>query len=142
MGVSGFDLVEAKQYGDASGRSKIIQGIWQLHDYATRLRGVRVETENFLLVYVLGGHRRLAAKTYETSCSSCIWATKMPTRMIIDQWNPSKVKWRFETLCYGPTSYRIYNAGPTRKVPGRRGMSWTEEDWVDEDATAHRSPDE
>ena len=95
-----------------------------------------------LEVYRERGHRRLAAKTFETSCSSCIWGARMPTQMIIDQWNPSKVKWRFETHCYGPKSCKLYRSGPTRKVPGRRGMSWTEEDWVDEDATAHRGPDE
>ena len=36
----------------------------------------------------------------------------------------------------------IYRAGPTRKVPGRKGMSCTEEDWVDEDATSHRGLDD
>lgn len=95
-----------------------------------------------LEVYRERGHRRLAAKTFETSCSSCIWGARMPTQMIIDQWNPSKVKWRFETHCYGPKSCKLYKSGPTRKVPGRRGMSWTEEDWVDEDATAHRGLDD
>ena len=35
-----------------------------------------------------------------------------------------------------------YRPGPTRKVPGRKGMSYTEEDWVDEDATSHRGPDD
>jgi len=35
-----------------------------------------------------------------------------------------------------------YRAGPTRKAPGRKGMQWEEEDWVDEDATAHRGADE
>ena len=49
---------------------------------------------------------------------------------------------RFETFCYGPKSCPLYRAGPTRKVPGRKGMSWEEEDWVDEDATEHRGPDE
>ncbi len=29
-----------------------------------------------------------------------------------------------------------------RYVPGRKGMSYTEEDWVDEDATSHRGPDD
>ena len=28
------------------------------------------------------------------------------------------------------------------KVPGRKGMSYTEEDWGDKDATAHRGPDD
>jgi len=27
-------------------------------------------------------------------------------------------------------------------VPGRKGMQWEEEDWVDEEATAHRGGDE
>ena len=38
--------------------------------------------------------------------------------------------------------YPAYRAGPTRKVPGRKGMTWEEEDRVDEEATAHRGPDE
>jgi hypothetical protein len=25
---------------------------------------------------------------------------------------------------------------------GRKGMSYTEEDWIDEDATSHREPDD
>ncbi len=29
-----------------------------------------------------------------------------------------------------------------RKVPGRNGMTWEEEDWVDEEATSSRGPDE
>lgn len=36
----------------------------------------------------------------------------------------------------------MYNAGPAPQVPGRKGMSYAEEDWVDEDATAHRWPDD
>ena len=56
--------------------------------------------------------------------------------------HPSQRKCRFETFCYGPKSCCLYLAGPTRKVPGRKGMSWEEEDWVDEDATSHRGPDE
>jgi hypothetical protein len=34
-----------------------------------------------------------------------------------------------------------YKAVPNWKVPGRKGMFW-EEDCVDEDATAHRGPDD
>lgn len=93
-------------------------------------------------VYRERGHRRLAARTYAGPCSTCIWGARMPTEMIIDHWNPSKVKWRFETHCYGPKSCRLYKAGPTRKVPGRSGMSWEEEDWVDEELTRHRGPDD
>jgi hypothetical protein len=62
--------------------------------------------------------------------------------MIIDQWNPSIRRYRHETFCYGPKSCPRYKAGPTRKVPGRKGMTWEEQDWVDEDATAHREMDE
>jgi hypothetical protein len=88
------------------------------------------------------GHRRLAAKTYDMKCHSCIWGCRMPVEMIIDHWNPSQKKHRFETFCYGPKSCSFYSSGPTRKVPGRRGMTWEEEDWIDEEATAHRSLDE
>ena len=95
-----------------------------------------------LPVYRERGHRRLDAKTYEARCTSCIWGCRMAVEMIIDQWNPSQKKYRFETFCYGPKSCSLYRPGPTRKVPGRKGMSWEEEDWVDADATAHRREDE
>jgi hypothetical protein len=88
------------------------------------------------------GHRRLAARTYESKCHNCLWACRMPVEMIIDHWNPSQKKYRFETFCYGPKSCSFYSSGPTRKVPGRRGMIWEEEDWIDEEATSHRSMDE
>ena len=88
------------------------------------------------------GHRRLHARTYETHCRSCTWGCRMPVEMIVDHWNPSRKRYRVEVFCYGPKSCSVYRAGPTRKVPGRRGMTWEEEDWVDEDSTAHRNPDE
>jgi hypothetical protein len=95
-----------------------------------------------LSTYRSRGHRRLAARTYQTGCASCIWGCKMAVEIIVDHWNPSQRRYRTETFCYGPLSCALYKAGPTRKVPGRRGMSYTEEDWVDEDATSHRDPDE
>lgn len=95
-----------------------------------------------LETYRQRGHRRLAARTYDLKCHSCIWGCKMPVEIIIDHWNPSKRKYRFETFCYGPKSCSFYSAGPTRKVPGRRGMTWEEEDWIDEESTSHRSQNE
>jgi len=95
-----------------------------------------------LEVYRERGHRRLAARTYATKCSTCLWGCEMAVEMIIDHWNPSKKRYRRETFCYGPKSCPLYAAGPTLKVPGRKGMSWEEEDWVDEDATAHRDLDD
>jgi hypothetical protein len=95
-----------------------------------------------LAVYRKRGHRRLAARTYQDKCASCIWGCQMAVEMIIDQWNPSKRRYRTETFCYGHRSCPFYQPGPTRKVPGRHGMSYTEEDWVDDEATAHRGPDE
>lgn len=95
-----------------------------------------------LEIYRSRGHRRLDTRTYDAMCATCIWGCRMPVEMIIDHWNPSMKRYRFETFCYGPKSCVFYKAGPTRKVPGRKGMSYTEEDWVDEDATAHRGPDE
>ena len=88
------------------------------------------------------GHRRLDSRTYECKCTSCVWGCRMPVEMIVDQWNPTDRRYRVETFCYGPKSCAFYRAGPTRKVPGRKGMIWEEENWVDEDATAHRGPDE
>jgi len=95
-----------------------------------------------LPVYRERGHRRLHARTYESKCAGCIWGCRMAVEMIIDHWNPSQRRYRQETFCYGPLSCRLYKAGPTRKVPGRKGMSWEEEDWVDQDAVSHRGPDD
>jgi hypothetical protein len=66
----------------------------------------------------------------------------MPVELIIDHWNPSKKQYRLETFCYGTKSCSFYRAGPPRKVPGRKGMSYTEENWVDEDATSNRGMDD
>ncbi len=95
-----------------------------------------------LAVYRERRHRRLDARTYSSKCRSCIWGCRMAVEMIVDHWNPGKRRYRFETFCYGPKSCQLYKAGPTRKVPGRRGMTWEESDWVDEDATSHREADE
>jgi len=93
-------------------------------------------------VYRQRGHRRLSAQTYGKKCTTCIWGCRMPVEIIIDNWDPGRRKYRSETFCYGPLSCRLYKAGPTRKVEGRNGMIWEEEDWVDEDQTGHREFDE
>ena len=95
-----------------------------------------------LAVYRERGHRRLAARTFQKKCWSCIWGCRMAVEMIIDQWNPSRRRYRTETFCYGPLSCPLYQPGPARTVPGRRGMTYTEEDWVDDEATSHRRPEE
>lgn len=95
-----------------------------------------------LEIYRERGHRRLSARTYKTKCLDCIWGCQMAVEIIVDHWNPRQKRYRSETFCYGPKSCAFYKAGPTRKVPGRKGMVWEEEDWVDEDATAHRALDE
>lgn len=38
-----------------------------------------------LPTYRTRGHRRLAARTYTTRCSTCIWGCRMAVEMIIDQ---------------------------------------------------------
>lgn len=88
------------------------------------------------------GYRRLAARTYDTKCSTCIWGCRMPVEIIVDNWNPGRKKYRFETFCYGPLSCKDYKAGPERRVEGRNGMVYVEEDWVDEERTSHREWDE
>ncbi|HUM44327.1 MAG TPA: hypothetical protein PKI14_15390 [Fervidobacterium sp.] len=95
-----------------------------------------------LEVYRERGHRRLATRTYDSKCSTCIWGCRMPVEIIVDHWNPDHRKYRFETFCYGPLSCKFYKAGPTRKVEGRKGMVYEEEDWVDEEAVGHREMDE
>lgn len=94
-------------------------------------------------VYRERGHRRLAARTYDTKCLPCMWGSRMPVEIIIDSWNPrGSRKYRFETFCYGPLSCKLYKAGPNRKVEGRNRMVYVEENWVDEMAVEHRDPDD
>ena len=96
-----------------------------------------------LEVYRERGHRRLAARTYDSKCISCMWGCRMPVEIIVDHWNPrSRRQYRFETFCYGPLSCKLYQAGPRRKVQGRDGMVYVEEDWVDWEAVGHREMDE
>ena len=100
--------------------------------------GVAVPLET----YRARGHRRLAVRTFEKKCNSCLWGCRMPVEITLDQWNPDKKRYRFETFCYGPKSCSFYQSGPHRKVPGRKGMVHEELDWMDVDATSHRGPDE
>lgn len=94
-------------------------------------------------IYRERGHRRLAARTYDVKCSSCMWGCRMPVEIMVDNWNPrGQRRYRFETFCYGPLSCKLYKAGPNRKVEGRKGMVYVEEDWVDEEAVSHREMDE
>lgn len=96
-----------------------------------------------LEVYRARGHRRLAARTYETFCSSCMWGARMAVEIIVDNWNPKgRKKYRYETFCYGPLNCKLYKAGVNRKVEGRNGMVYVEEDWVDEMAVEHRGEEE
>ena len=95
-----------------------------------------------LTIYRARGHRRLDPCAYEASCRNCIWGCRMPVEITLDQWKPDIREYRFETFCYGPKSCPAYRAGAKRKVPGRNGMTWEEEDWVDDEATSSRGPDE
>jgi len=95
-----------------------------------------------LEVYRVRGHRRLDPRTYEASCRACQWGCRMAVTMVIDPWKPNIVRRRFETFCYGPKTCPRYRAGAARSVPGRNGMTYVEEDWVDEEATGSRGPDE
>lgn len=100
--------------------------------------GVAVDLET----YRWRGHRRLSTRTYESKCRSCVWGCRMPVEIIVDKWQPQRKRYRYETFCYGPKSCACYKAGPLRRVPGRRGMTYEEPEWVDEQETAHREWDE
>ena len=93
-------------------------------------------------IYRERGHRRLDAKTYESKGTACMWGCRMPVEMIVDQWKPEVRRYREESFCYGPLSCSVYRAGPRRSVPGRNGMAWVEDDWVDDEEVRHRTPDE
>ena len=92
-----------------------------------------------LEVYRQRGHRRLSARTFTSSCSVCIWGCRMPVEMIIDQWKPSNVRYRFETFCYGPKSSSLYRPAQCLVIPGRKGMSLTEENSIDGEFSMHAS---
>ena len=84
--------------------------------------------------YRARGHRRLDPRTYSRSCQRCPFGLIMATEIIIDHWNPSKKKWRFETHCYGPQDCPRYRPGKARRVPGRKpGMVWVDNDVERED---------
>ena len=75
------------------------------------------------------GHFRLKREVCETACFECPFGLTMPTQIILDHWNPSKMKWRFETHCYGPRGCPRYKAGPPYRVPGRSpGMVYVDDD--------------
>ncbi|MFH1226700.1 MAG: hypothetical protein V1701_02200 [Planctomycetota bacterium] len=82
-----------------------------------------------LLVYRERGHVRLDPDTYELKCKQCPWGIVMATEITIDQWNPHKKTWRYETHCYGPKECPNYQSGPPRTVQGRKpGMVWVDND--------------
>ena len=79
--------------------------------------------------YRARGHRRLDKGTYEERCGCCPLGLVMATEMIIDQWDPSNKRWRFETHCYGPRDCPRYRAGRPYRVQGRKPwMVWVEDD--------------
>lgn len=88
------------------------------------------------------GHRRLDARTYQTKCASCTWGCRMPVEMIIDHWESGEEGVPLRDVLLRPEVLPLYRAGATRKVPGRRGMVYEEENWVDEEETSHRGPDD
>ena len=82
-----------------------------------------------LEVYRANGHLRLDPRTCESQCARCSWGLTMVTEIILDQWNPSKKRWRMETHCYGPRDCPRYRAGKARRVQGRKSyMVWVDDD--------------
>jgi len=81
------------------------------------------------------GHRRLDKRTYSKSCQRCPFGLVMATEITIDQWNPEKKQWRFETHCYGPRDCSRYRAGKPHQVQGRKpDMVWVDDDVEREEA--------
>jgi hypothetical protein len=122
--------------------------------YALRVRGsIGGEAREFLVGVGEGAHAKHRFRAGHT-VSRDVLSVADPrletvkfykasgSRMIVDQWNPDRRRYRTEIFCYGPLSCPLHRSGPPRKVPGRRGMTYTEADWIDEEATSHRGPDE
>jgi hypothetical protein len=85
--------------------------------------------------YRAQGHLRLDGRTYSKSCQTCPLGLIMATEITIDQWDPSRKKWRFETHCYGPRDCPRYIAGKPYRVQGRKPyMVWVDDDVEREEA--------
>ncbi len=85
--------------------------------------------------YRAQGHRRLDKRTYSKSCQACPFGLVMATEITIDQWDPRRKKWRFETHCYGPRDCPRYRAGKPYRVQGRKpDMVWVDDDVEREEA--------
>lgn len=82
-----------------------------------------------LSVYRERGHRRLDPRTHDSKCVQCPWGIVMATEITLDQWNPRRKKYRYETHCYGPRDCPNYRPGRARIVPGRKpGMVWIDDE--------------
>ena len=95
-----------------------------------------------LPTYRARGYRRLSPQTYAARCDSCKWACRMSVEIIMDRWDATVKRHRYETFCYGPRSCALYRAGRLRTVPWKGGPAWEEPEWLDDEATSHRGPDE
>ena len=85
--------------------------------------------------YRTKGHRRLDKRTYSKTCQACPFELVMATEITIDQWDPSRKKWRFETHCYGPRACPRHKAGRPYRVQGRKpDMVWVDDDVEREEA--------
>jgi len=143
MEVSGLAVPVANPDTETAGwykarRLKVLRGAEVEAAAGPPFHGVPPDLET----YRERGHRRLDPRTYESRCATCMWGCRMPVGIILDTWNPWRRRYRVETFCYGPKSCRFYRAGRERTVPAKDGLSYTEGDWVDESATAHRGPDD
>ncbi len=88
------------------------------------------------------GHLRLSARTYAARCTRCRFGAEMSVEIVIDLGKGGPVRHRRETFCYGPKSCPLYSPGPQRSTPGSGGTSYTEGDWIDEETTWGRGPEE
>lgn len=95
-----------------------------------------------LSVYRSRGHRRLDARTFETDCQTCIWASEMAVELVSSPWNPLLRRHRRETYCYGPKSCPLYKAGPPRDVLGPDGALYPQAEADHDRVSAHRGLNE
>ena len=109
-----------------------VSGLWLL-DRGPAEQGALANPEGGIAPplpdYRARGHLRLNKATHEKHCQCCPFGLVMPTEIIIDQWDPSRKRWRSETHCYGPRDCPRYRPGRPYRVPGRKpGMVWVDDD--------------
>ena len=87
------------------------------------------------------GHRRLDVRTYQSKCLSCIWDCRMSVERITDQLEPVKEKVPVRDIFLRPEKLFVLPGWANSSGAWAKRHVLYEADWVDQDASSHRRPD-